>query len=75
MYLTRLKDFDKYENLRIIQIDRVAFGNTLRNMLYQRRSRNGGMISNSQFNLVLEKFESEEITAENDWTTLNLQSP
>ena len=59
MYSTRLEDFDKYENLRIIQIDRVTFGNTLRNMLYQGRSRNGGMISNSQFNLVLEQFECE----------------
>ena len=47
MHLTRLKNLDKYENLRIIQIDRVAFWNTLRNMLYQRRSRDGGMISNS----------------------------
>ena len=56
MYFTRLKDFDKYKNLRIIQIDRVAFRNTLRNMLYQRRSRNGGMVSNSQFNLVLQLF-------------------
>ena len=55
-YLTRLKDLDKYENLRIIQIDRVAFGNTLRNMLYQRWSRNGSMISHSQFNFVLEPF-------------------
>jgi len=44
---TRLEDFDKYEDLRIIQIDSVAFRNTLRYMLYQRRSRNGSMISNS----------------------------
>jgi hypothetical protein len=53
IYLACLEDFNKYENLRIIQIDCVAFGNTLRNMLYQRRSSNGGMISDSQFNLVL----------------------
>ena len=34
MNLTRLKDLDKYENLRIIQIDSVTVGNTLCDMLY-----------------------------------------
>jgi hypothetical protein len=42
MNLTRLEDFDKYEDVGIVQIDSVTFGNTLRNMLYeyQCRSRN-----------------------------------
>ena len=47
MYFTHLENFDKYEDLRVIQIDRVTFRNTLRNILYQRWSRDGGMISNS----------------------------
>ena len=47
MDLTRLEYFNKYEDLRIIQIDSVAFRNTLRDILYQCRSRDGGVISNS----------------------------
>jgi hypothetical protein len=73
--LTHLKDFHKYENLRVIQIDRVAFGNTLCNMLYQCRSRNSCMISNSQFDFVLEFcFESEINYQKMTGTTLNLLS-
>ena len=56
MNLTRLEDFDKYKDVGIVQIDSVTFGNTLRDMLYQCRLRNGGMIYNSQFNPVLELF-------------------
>ena len=47
MDLTRLKYFNKYEDLRIIQIDSMAFRNILRDILYQCRSRDGSVIPNS----------------------------